>query len=893
VSVVANVAINVDSSGAVSKLRQVQQGAQATSQAVDKLNATNNALAASFTKSGKPIQTAANGMRFFTDATGRARKVNGQFVTTAEAAAAGLQKQGRAAQQAGASVSNFGGTVRALLGSFALIRSARFVFAKTAELESQSRSLAILAGSAEKAGKIIKELQELGAVTPFTSTELIDSAKRLQAFGVETEKVVETTRRLADASGATGAELSGLVTAYGQVQAKGRLQGEELLQFQERGIALQEELRKMYGMTGEEFQKALSKGQVSAKAVEVALANLTSTGGKYANGAIAQSDTLNGRLSTLQDGVDALARRIGQVLTPALKAIFNQAIAVVDAINAALAAGRGGGFTRNVAGAKQFLNIGATSQAVDNIAKGVGQVSSQKNKSGIQQNLQALQQYQRLLQSIGADDPNADRAVQLQGEILTKINQNLAAQKQLQSGAKSADKLFTPPLLDATSGGKKKGKTDAERAAEKKRRAAEELANLQGQVTLKEKLFGIDKQIAVEKERGSLVTAAALEMDKALEERQTRIAEITRSTADTATKNAQIKDATLDADQKIYAVQQAIKEQEAERTKSFDAIIADLNLELALKTATTEQERERLRIEAARAKLQADLKGQGFEQPEIDQITGLQAQVAAPLTDVQKIDQHIGKLKDEIADLTSISNIAITSAEGIGNAFAQSFQGLISGTMTAKEALGSFFKSVADMFLEMAAQIIAKQITMIILQTILKALGGAPGGGGGGGANLSNVQATDFAFNPSGMNGSLTPGGLFAKGGAFSNSIVSSPTLFKFADGGTTRTGLMGEAGPEAIMPLKRGPDGSLGVQANGLREAMGRPPGGTNGSPVLNMSFQSTSINGVEYVSREQLESAMAETRRNATRDGAKRGMTMTLDRIQNSSSTRRKVGI
>jgi hypothetical protein len=98
------------------------------------------------------------------------------------------------------------------------------------------------------------------------------------------------------------------------VQAKGRLQGEELLQFQERGIALQEELRKMYGMTGEEFQKALSKGQVSAKAVEVALANLTSTGGKYANGAIAQSDTLNGRLSTLRDNVDgvALARALAK-----------------------------------------------------------------------------------------------------------------------------------------------------------------------------------------------------------------------------------------------------------------------------------------------------------------------------------------------------------------------------------------------------------------------------------------------------------------------------------------------------------------------------------------------------------------------------------------------------
>jgi tape measure domain-containing protein len=324
VSVVANVAINVDSSGAVSKLRQVQQGAQATSQAVDKLNATTAATSNKF-------KIAANGIKYFTDAAGRTRAENGRFLTSAERAAAGIRNQGNAAQQAagklnglrGAAVglgSAFGG-IAAVLG---LIQAGRFVFAKTAEVQSQSRSLAILAGSAEKAGQIIKELQDLGAVTPFTSTELIDSAKRLQAFGVEADKVVETTRRLADASGATGAELSGLVTAYGQVQAKGRLQGEELLQFQERGIALQEELRKMYGMTGEEFQKALSKGQVSAKAVEVALANLTSTGGKYANGAIAQSDTLNGRLSTLQDNVDGVAREVGKVLTPALIEILQQ-----------------------------------------------------------------------------------------------------------------------------------------------------------------------------------------------------------------------------------------------------------------------------------------------------------------------------------------------------------------------------------------------------------------------------------------------------------------------------------------------------------------------------------------------------------------------------------------
>lgn len=56
----------------------------------------------------------------------------------------------------------------------------------------------------------------------------------------------------------------------------------------------------------------------------------------------------------------------------------------------------------------------------------------------------------------------------------------------------------------------------------------------------------------------------------------------------------------------------------------------------------------------------------------------------------------------------------------------------------------------------------------------------------------------------------------FAKGGAFTNSIVDRPTFFRFARGGGFGTGLMGEAGPEAIMPLKRGSDGTLGVSVFG-----------------------------------------------------------------------------
>jgi tape measure domain-containing protein len=198
--------------------------------------------------------------------------------------ATGATQQLRAVQQGAVAtdraVSGLIGTVRKISIALGVMQAVKFVFAKTAELESQTRSLEVLTGSAEKAKQIIVELQQLGAVTPFTSTELIDSAKRLQAFGVEADKVVETTRRLADVSGATGAALQGLVTAYGQVQAKGRLQGEELLQFQERGVALQGELQKMYGLSGEELRKALEKGRISAEAVEVAIIRLTDVGGQ-------------------------------------------------------------------------------------------------------------------------------------------------------------------------------------------------------------------------------------------------------------------------------------------------------------------------------------------------------------------------------------------------------------------------------------------------------------------------------------------------------------------------------------------------------------------------------------------------------------------------------------
>jgi tape measure domain-containing protein len=691
VSVVANVAINVDSRNAVSKLRQVQGQAQQTERA-------------------------------------------------------------------------FGGIATAvakLAVAFAGIQAIKFVFTQAAELQTQARSLEILAGSAEKAGKIIKELQELGAVTPFTSTELIDSAKRLQAFGVETDKVVETTRRLADASGATGAELSGLVTAFGQVQAKGRLQGEELLQFQERGIGLQQELRKMYGMTGEEFQKALSKGQIGAEAVEVALINLTNVGGKYANGAIAQSDTLNGKLSTLQD----LARRIGQVLTPALKAIFNQAIAVVDAINAALAAGRGGGFTRNVAGAKQFLNIGATSQAVDNIAKGVGQVSSQKNKSGIQQNLQALQQYQRLLQRLART--TLTQVAQFNCKEKSYQDQSKsAAQKQLQSGA-TVDKLFTPPCSARRAGsGAGKGSDDAKRAAE------------QMQQQLK----------------------AADDINFALKNRLA-IAQVTEPVAKRM----------LEYDIKQNEIAKEYDELKKVAKSADELALINANLVIEQRIAQVEYEREINELLIERATLVANLV-KASSMPTV-------------YNELEEQDAALQAILDKYPAIGSAADAAATLAtSGIA--------AMIDGTKSAEQVFVEFLSSIADALIDTAKQMIAQYIAIGIARMFAGI--GAPGGFAPSGplAAVGNVN-TDVSgfFSPSANGNAFGANGIipFAKGG-----IVNSPTLFPFAKG----VGLMGEAGPEAILPLSRGPGGKLGVMASG-------GGGGGDVNVVVNVDAKGSSVEG------------------------------------------------
>lgn len=136
-------------------------------------------------------------------------------------------------------------------------------------------------------------------------------------------------------------------------------------------------------------------------------------------------------------------------------------------------------------------------------------------------------------------------------------------------------------------------------------------------------------------------------------------------------------------------------------------------------------------------------------------------------------------------------------------------------------------ESLFEAFGKAVENVLDKVITKLLDVALDAAMGGSSGGvggflgniakslgiGGGAGINIgaSNASLTS-SLASSNAAGFAALG--FAKGGAFTNSIVDSPTLFKFAKG--TALGEMGEKGPEAVMPLKRGADGSLGVQMYG-----------------------------------------------------------------------------
>jgi phage-related minor tail protein len=170
-----------------------------------------------------------------------------------------------------------------------------------------------------------------------------------------------------------------------------------------------------------------------------------------------------------------------------------------------------------------------------------------------------------------------------------------------------------------------------------------------------------------------------------------------------------------------------------------------------------------------------------------DQLTALEAQLGSSANMVATFDGELARMRETMVFTGREVN---TLANGISGGLSKAFNGLVFDGMKLSDAL----KSVATTIVDSVFSIAMKPVTGALGGLLAQGVSGAMGG------------LMPFANGGAFTQGKVMP---FARGG-----IVSSPAMFPMRGG----RGLMGEAGPEAIMPLARGPDGKLGVQAGGGR---------------------------------------------------------------------------
>lgn len=166
--------------------------------------------------------------------------------------------------------------------------------------------------SKEKADKLMAELVDIAAKTPFDLQGVASSAKQMLAYGSSAENVGDELVMLGNVAAGVGSQLSEIAYLYGTLRTQGRAYATDIRQFAGRGIPIYEELAKVLGVTKDEVSSLVTAGKVGFKEVEQAFKNMTSESGIYYNLMEEQSKSLTGQLSNLGDAWDTMLNEIGK-----------------------------------------------------------------------------------------------------------------------------------------------------------------------------------------------------------------------------------------------------------------------------------------------------------------------------------------------------------------------------------------------------------------------------------------------------------------------------------------------------------------------------------------------------------------------------------------------------
>ena len=303
----------------------------------------------------------------------------------------------------------------------------------------------------------------------------------------------------------------------------------------------------------------------------------------------------------------------------------------------------------------------------------------------------------------------------------------------------------------------------------------------------------------------------------------------------------------------------------------YDAVITELEKKLAVEGTNAAIENQIKKLKDRKAALEGGA---------ASTVQGIQKEESA----AARLTNAATTARQELTELTDLANQVEAAADAISSSFAEAFSGLVSGAMTGQEALASFFQGVGDHFMDMAAEMIAKLIEIYILQTVLGFIGGSVGSSGTAVPDYSSgVVATDVFKNTDAL------------------GLSTSISNFAFAEGGFVTgptNALIGEGGePEYVIPASK-MRGAMSRYASGARgssvipsggETSAAQGGGTAGAAPIDVRYTVERINSVDYVTADQFQAGMQQ----AAAQGAIQGEQLAMRKLQQSASTRNRLGL
>lgn len=235
----------------------------------------------------------------------------------------GMNQAVATAKRSGTGISNafkaVGGSLSGIATGGGLAALATGAVMGAAKMETLSTAFEVLIGDAGRAGTLLKEISSFAASTPFELPELANASRSLLAFGVNSEAIIPKLRAIGDIASGIGQPIGELAELYGKAKVQGRLFAEDVNQLTGRGIPIIQEFAQQFGVTESEVKKLVETGQVGFGNLEMAFESLTGAGGRFFGMMERQSQTFEGKLSSLKDAFAELSRAAGGGLLPALK----------------------------------------------------------------------------------------------------------------------------------------------------------------------------------------------------------------------------------------------------------------------------------------------------------------------------------------------------------------------------------------------------------------------------------------------------------------------------------------------------------------------------------------------------------------------------------------------